>query len=109
LTAVELKLAGQMQSTYQAALIRAVPQASLQLPTAALGTSGGGVFLTDPSDPEGLRLLEQVFVFDVALPPEMAQAAFGTRVYVRFEHGREPAAFQIWRRLRQLFLRQFNA
>lgn len=109
LTGVALRMAGRMQADYPATLIRAVPQATLQLPTAALGSAGGGPFLTDPSDPEGLRLIEQAFVFDLALPPDLGDAAFGTRVYVRFDHGFEPAALQIWRRVRQLFLRQFNA
>jgi putative peptide zinc metalloprotease protein len=28
---------------------------------------------------------------------------------VRFDHGLEPAGLQVWRRLRQLLLKQFNA
>ena len=32
----------------------------------------------------------------------------GERVYVRFEHGNETIADQVWRSLRQLFLRQFT-
>jgi putative peptide zinc metalloprotease protein len=65
--------------------------------------------LTDPSDPEGLKVLEQVFVFDLTLPDALADAPFGTRVLVRFDHGVEPAGLQMWRRIRQLFLRQFDA
>ncbi len=109
LTGVELRLAGRMEAAYPGQLIRAVPQATFLLPAAALGTTGGGRALTDPADAEGLRALEQVFVFDVALPPDLADAAFGTRVHVRFDHGFEPAGAQIWRRVRQVFLRQFNA
>jgi putative peptide zinc metalloprotease protein len=109
LRGVELRLAGQMAQAHAVQLIRAVPQATLQLPSAALGLAGGGRVLTDPSDPEGLRVLEQVFVFDLALPDALAGAPFGSRVLVRFDHGHEPAGAQIWRRVRQLFLRQFNA
>jgi putative peptide zinc metalloprotease protein len=106
---VEVRLAGRMDEHHDVAMIRAVPQATLQLPATALGAAGGGQLLTDPTDTEGLRLLEQVFVFDVALPDSMASAPFGARIYVRFDHGFEPAATQIWRRVRQLFLRYFNA
>jgi putative peptide zinc metalloprotease protein len=109
LTGVQLRLAGRMEAAYPGQLIRAVPQATFLLPAAALGTTGGGRALTDPADAEGLRALEQVFVFDVALLPDLADAAFGTRVHVRFDHGFEPAGAQIWRRVRQVFLRQFNA
>ncbi|WP_113911181.1 PqqD family peptide modification chaperone [Roseovarius dicentrarchi] len=106
---IQLRLAGWMGARHDATLIRAVPQATFQLPAPALGSAGGGRLLTDPADREGLQLLEQAFVFDVALPDALADAPFGARVYVRFDHGFEPASAQIWRRVRQLFLRQFNA
>lgn len=109
LEGVEVKLAGHLETAMPARVIRAVPQATAKLPAAALGAGGGGRFLVDPTDAEGLTLLEQAFLFDLALPDDMTDTPFGTRVYVRFDHGREPAAFQIWRRVRQLFLRQFNA
>jgi len=32
----------------------------------------------------------------------------GSRVYVRFDHGREPLGWQWFRRIRQLFLRRLN-
>ena len=106
---VELKLAGYLETPVPATLVRAVPQATPQLPSPVLGTAGGGRFLTDPSDPEGRTLLEQGFVFDVALPADLQDTPFGTRVYLRFDHGTEAAGPQIWRRLRQLFLSRFNA
>ena len=107
--AAELRLAGHLETTHPATLMREVPQATVKLPAAALGSAGGGPILTDPSDPDGLKVLEEVFVFDLALPDSLADAPFGTRVFVRFDHGAEPAGLQLWRRLRQLFLRQFNA
>lgn len=106
---VELKVAGHLDKTISVQVLRAVPQATAKLPAAALSAGAGGRFLVNPSDPEGLTLMEQAFVFDFALPDDMRDGGFGTRVYVRFDHGSEPAAFQIWRRVRQLFLRQFNA
>lgn len=106
---VALKLAGHLDETIEVTLIRAVPQATAQLPAAALGTGGGGPFLIDPSDPDGMTLLEQAFLFDFALPEDRVDDPFGTRVFVRFEHGNESAGRQIWRRVRQVFLRQFNA
>jgi putative peptide zinc metalloprotease protein len=109
LQGAELSLAGRLEQRFAARLLRAVPQATDKLPAAALGGAGGGRMLTDPGDRDGLKLLQQVFVFDLALPKELADAPFGTRVLVRFDHGMEPAGLQAWRRIRQLFLRQFNA
>jgi putative peptide zinc metalloprotease protein len=44
------------------------------------------------------------------LPADSAPAAaFGSRVYVRFEHHWEPIGQQIWRRARQLLLSRLQA
>lgn len=106
---VEMKLAGHLEARHQAALLREVPSAQNALPSPVLARASGGRFLTDPSDPDGLRVLDQIFVYDLALPETLAKAPFGMRVHVRFDHGMEPAGAQIYRRLRQLLLRHFNA
>jgi putative peptide zinc metalloprotease protein len=79
-----------------------------ELPTAALGLDYGGAIPVDPKDPNGLKTLERVFVFDLRLPSGAGPTVFGERVHVRFDHGGEPLAAQGWRRLRQLFLSRFN-
>ena len=86
---------------------RIFPAAELRLPSAALGTAGGGVIPTDPNDPDGLRALESHFQLDLSLPNEVKNPYIGGRVYVRFEHGRMPLAMQMYRGLRQLLLRKF--
>jgi len=107
--AVEVRLAGRLHEAHPAAVLREVPSALNTLPSAALGAGSGGPFLTDPTDAEGLRSLREVFVYDLTLPEALADAPYGTRVHVRFDHGTEPAAAQLYRRLRQLFLRHFHA
>lgn len=106
---VDLKLAGHVEQRHGAAVLREVPSAQNTLPSPALGTTGGGRFLTDPSDRDGTRTLQQVFLFDLSLPDTMTPAPYGARVLVRFDHGREPVLFQGWRRLSQLFLRLIDA
>ena len=93
---------------FEAELRRAVPGGTQQLPTAALGTAGGGSFAVDPRDPQGRQTLERVFEFEVALPPDAPTEFLGNRVYVRFDHGYEPLGIQLYRSLRQLLLRQFS-
>ncbi len=103
-----IRLEHDVKTVLPARISREVPAASGRLPTASLGTAGGGPFAVDPSDPEGLRTLEPTFQFDLALPEKTALRAAGERVYARFDHGAEPLAQRAYRGLRRLFLRQLG-
>ena len=105
----EVKVAGAMSSKFEAPLLTEVPSGQNNLPSAVLAVAGGGRFITDPTDENGLKVNAPIFVYDLAIPPETDHVPFGARVHVRMDHGTEPAAGQIFRRVRQLFLRQFNA
>jgi putative peptide zinc metalloprotease protein len=102
-----VRLAHDVGQVLPGRITRQVPAASDRLPTQALGTAGGGPFAVDPADPEGLRTLEPVFQFDLALPEGAVRAA-GERVHVRFDHGAEPVGLRAYRALRRLFLRQLG-
>jgi len=95
-------------SPVHATLRREVPGGSQQLPTAALGSGGGGPFAVDPRDKQGVTALERVFQLELALPEEMRSPYLGARVFVRFNHGWEPVGLQAYRALRRLFLRRFD-
>ena len=105
--AVGVRLAHDLSRVLPARIEREVPAASDRLPTPALGAPAGGPFAVDPTDPDGLRTLESVFQFDLALPPGSVVAA-GERVYARFDHGAEPVGPRGWRALRRLLLRQLG-
>lgn len=94
--------------SYPAEMVREVHGGTHQLPTAALGTAGGGLFVVSPADQSGRTTLERVFEVEFELPPEARTKYLGTRMYVRLDHGYEPLGLQAWRSLRQLFLRQFG-
>ena len=104
---VEVRLAETSRDTHAAGLVRDVPAAVHELPSAALGDRGGGPYVTDPGDKDGLRTLEPVVLIDLALPGRVLERV-GGRVWVRFDHGRQPLALQAFRRARQLFLQHFN-
>jgi putative peptide zinc metalloprotease protein len=106
--AVEVMLAGWGASPVPARIRRELPGASLQLPTAALGSAGGGPVAVDPRDKHGVTALRQVFQLELTVPAEVRSEYLGARVFVRFDHGLEPAGFQVYRALRRLLLRQFN-
>jgi putative peptide zinc metalloprotease protein len=107
ITGVAVRLADQAGSTLRASVERLVPAGQLQLPSAALGTAGGGEIPVDPTDPKGLRPLDALFQVDLRLPRSIRNPHIGVRAYVRFEHGTMPLALQWYRQLRQLLLRRF--
>ncbi|MBI3346127.1 MAG: M50 family metallopeptidase [Burkholderiales bacterium] len=102
--AVEVRLPQRMNEVWPARLLRGVPAASRQLPSAVLGGHGGGQLVTDPQDEQGLRTLESVFEFELQLSYEVPHEFLGSRVHVRFEHPAEPIGLRAWRALRRAFL-----
>ena len=105
---VDIVIADWEVNSFQSNIIRNVPGGSYQLPTPALGTSGGGSFAIDPSDNKGRKSLERVFEYELQLPSGFRSTYLGGRVHIRFDHGFEPLGLQMYRSLRQLFLRTFN-
>ena len=105
---VEVMMAGWDARPVAARIRREVPGASAQLPTAALGSAGGGAIAVDPRDKNGVTTLKQVFQLELSLPAEVRSEYLGARVYVRFDHGYEPVGLQLYRTFRRLLLRQFN-
>jgi putative peptide zinc metalloprotease protein len=103
---VHVRLAGDAQ-VYRAELVRDIPAATYDLPSAALGDRGGGPHVTDPADKDGLRTRDAVVVVDLDLPgTELGQ--IGGRAWVLFDHGARPLAGRWYRQLRQVLLDQFN-
>jgi putative peptide zinc metalloprotease protein len=105
---VEVMLSFWGAAPVMAKVRREVPGASSKLPTAALGSTGGGSIAVDPRDKQGITTLRQVFQLELTMPGEVRSDYLGARIYVRFNHGFEPAGFQAYRAFRRLLLRQFN-
>ncbi|MEP7300697.1 MAG: site-2 protease family protein [Caldimonas sp.] len=105
---VEVKMPQSLSETFVARLTRAVPAAARQLPSAVLGTKGGGPITIDPRDEKGLATLESVFEFELELPREVPHEWLGSRVHVRFEHAAEPVGQRMGRAVRRAFLSHFQ-
>jgi putative peptide zinc metalloprotease protein len=103
---IEVRLADADATTMTAQLRAQTPAAARTLPSAALGDRAGGSFVTDPSDPDGLRTLEPLFTFDLVVP-QRALDRVGVRALARFDHGSRPLAAQWLHRLRQVFIGEF--
>jgi putative peptide zinc metalloprotease protein len=96
-------MADHLLQVFKGELDRAVPSATTTLPSAALAYAGGGSILTDPSDKDGLRALDPVFIIDVRVPDSNLKRV-GGRAWVRFDHGTTPLISQWTLRWEQLFL-----
>jgi putative peptide zinc metalloprotease protein len=105
---VSLRLAERVGDVIDGRIVREVPAATDTLPSRALSLEGGGHIALDPRDPKRSKAIETLFEFDVALPGEQRAAHLGQRVYVRFDHGRAPLAWQVYRLVRVLFLSKFH-
>ncbi|MDJ0865767.1 MAG: HlyD family efflux transporter periplasmic adaptor subunit [Myxococcota bacterium] len=105
---VKVRLAEQLSETHEAVVRRIVPAASERLPSRVLGSGGGGEVPVDPSEPGGELAVRSLFEVELEVPATGLAVNGGGRVYVRFDHGREPLAAQWYRRLRQLFLSRFH-
>jgi putative peptide zinc metalloprotease protein len=106
--AVEVRLPQEPGRSLVATLERSVPAATRTLPSAVLGTQGGGEFAVDPRDAEGRATLESVFEFELQLPIDLKPRYLGSRVHVRFEHEPEAVGLRWARALRRAFLSLFH-
>ena len=85
-----------------------VPAASDRLPSPALAIEGGGQIATDPRLRDRSAALERLFEIELELPGTVGLVNAGGRVHLRFDHGTDPLARQLWRRVRQLFLARLD-
>ena len=105
---VEARLPGQLDKILNASVRSETPGATRNVPSPVLATVGGGKFALDPTAQEELVALEPLFYIDVELAEPLEHTAIGGRVYVRFDLGREAAAYRVYRTLRQIFLSNFR-
>jgi len=104
---VEVRTAENPERAVIGNITMVTPAVTRTLPSAAMGNLGGGIYVTDPSDKEGLTAIEPLVLIDINLP-ETELNRVGGRVNVRFNLGSEPIGMQMKRRLYQLFLLYFN-
>jgi putative peptide zinc metalloprotease protein len=108
---VEVRLAENLSETIKAKIIRETPAASLELPSAALGTLGGGKIAVNSltGEANARKAITKVFQVDLELNKGVVVTGLGERAYIIFDHGSEPIAMQWLRVARQLVLSQLSA
>jgi putative peptide zinc metalloprotease protein len=106
---IEVRSVSTPARTWPARIRRDLPGSGRRLPSAALGTAGGGPIPTALDDPAGLTPLASIFQVELELPPDADAGDIGTRVYVRFDHGSEPIAMRALRSVQRLLLGRARA
>ncbi|WP_407493411.1 peptidase M50 [Pseudooceanicola sp. MF1-13] len=91
-----------------AQLVRTVPAATDELPSMSLSTAGGGEIPVTTGEDGMPRAVQDLFHFELEPNDDTVAFDVGQKVHVKFVHDPEPVGFQVYRRFRQLFLRQFN-
>ncbi len=82
-------------------VVSKTPRASLEVPSAALSTVGGGEHHADPSG-DGRQLLEPVFNVELTWPEQAGTAPVGSHIPVRFIHPPAPIAGRITNAIRRV-------
>ena len=111
LQAVEIRPVTHMEHSYSASLSRITPRGDFELASPALGIEGGGQIATRPSEKGEQQALDRFFDVDLSIQRHQVNDEkwiFGQRVYVRFNLGRTPLAWQWFLRLKQLFLKELH-
>lgn len=101
---VEVRLSERLHEAIPVSILRSTSGGSTVLPSRALGAAGGGAIAVLRDDASGKTAAEHVFSVDLGLPSDRPLRGIGERVYVRFDHGAEPLAYQWFRLGRQLLL-----
>jgi len=105
---LSVRFASNPDKTFPARVDREIPALSASLPSMALATDGGGRIALDPTAVGHKQALSKLLHLDVRISESTTFRHLGERVYVRFDHGKEPIARQIYRAGRQVFLRIFD-
>jgi putative peptide zinc metalloprotease protein len=103
---ISVELAHVPSAHWAARWVASVPQASSNLPSAALGESAGGSIATDSSDKSGHTAREPRFQIDLRLDAS-SPARIGERCQVTFVHDNASAAQMLALFARRSFLRHF--
>lgn len=108
-TAVAVRFASAPGQELSGEIVHITPSAIDAVPSAVLATGGGGSVLLDPEAPDGVRKpLQKHYEVEVRVHEEAGVWRAEERAMVRFRHSPAPLGVQLWRSVRDVFLRQFN-
>ena len=104
---IDVRFAGRIGDVYQANLVSWSPTATLNLPSPVLSLQGGGPFAVEKENDDQSKLVNPIFIATIQIPGADLSQRFGSRAFVRFDLGWEPAAMVVYRIVRRNFLKRF--
>lgn len=102
---IRVRLASRPAESLPGEIINEVPGGTWTLPSAILGTGGGGSIAVESSQTDLSKSTERVFIVDIALPAHEVFHYYGERAWVAFRHPALPIADQLYFGAKQLFIR----
>ena len=108
---IEIRPVNHIEQSHTAKIIRITPRGDFELPSPALGIEGGGQIVTQLGENGKQQALKRFFDVDLSILHHQSndeRLIFGQRVYVRFDLGHAPFAWQLILRLKQLFLKELH-
>lgn len=103
-----LRFASAPSQKWAAKAVSGDPIASQQLPSAVLGTLGGGRIPVDATQSAGTSVKEKVFLVDLAVSDIEWGGHVGERAYVKFIHPAKPLVYRWYSHWQQVFIRHFS-
>jgi putative peptide zinc metalloprotease protein len=104
-----IRLHGQAGTAAQVDDLIVIPASQVQLPSKALGWTGGGEVPVNPRDPEGRATIEPFFELRASVQDNPSLTLLHGRTgKVRLEVEPQPILNQIYRRLRQLLQQRYQ-
>jgi len=104
---VEVRRMSDPSNNLLASISQQVPAATNELPSAVLGTHGGGRIAIEATDTKGTRAAEKIFLVDLNVQEVTQQGCYGERVHIKFVHSAQPLAQQLSRVVQQAFIHSF--
>jgi len=101
---IKVRLASRPEKSLYGEVVSEVPGGAYDLPSAILGTGGGGSIVIDKGDEQMKKTTERIFLLEIALPAEKKFGYYGERAYVKFYHPAKPVAKRLYLRGRQLLI-----
>lgn len=107
--AAQVKLIGQSQRLLGVKKINIIPMEQNQLPSSALGFSGGGDIAVAPGDSSGRKTVEPFYEVRAVLQnTQEVMQKHGRSGKIRFSLGYKPLLWQGWRKVLQLLQKHYQ-
>jgi putative peptide zinc metalloprotease protein len=105
---IEVRFVSRPDKVIEGSIRRISPSASHDLISPVLSLDGGGEIALDPNAGDNRRAFQRYYKVEIEVPGKR-HSQVEERVYVLFKHDAEPLSGRLYRAVRRVFLRHFDA